>query len=257
AGQEINLTLLGEEADHPRIVTVRTLRSEIMVMYRQWVNTNRNIVHEATGGRVGYIHIPDMGGFGYSEFHRGYLAEVDREALIVDERFNRGGHVSSLLLEKLARKRIGYAVNRWGEIPEPYPGESVAGPMVTMINEWAGSDGDIFAHSFKLMGLGPVIGTRTWGGVIGIWPKHLLVDGTITTQPEYSFWFKDVGWGVENYGTDPDIEVDITPQDYTAGQDPQLDRALEEIVKALEENPPMRPDFSDRADLSLPRLPKE
>jgi tricorn protease len=92
--------------------------------------------------------------------------------------------------------------------------------------------------------------------VIGIWPRHLLVDGTITTQPEFSFWFDDVGWGVENYGTDPDIEVDIAPQDYIKGQDPQLARAIEEITKALEEDPPLKPDFSDRPTLPLPKLPK-
>jgi tricorn protease len=205
---------------------------------------------------VGYIHIPDMSAPGYAEFHRGFLAEVDREALIVDERFNRGGHVSGLLLQKLARRRVGFDIDRWGEVAAPYPAESVAGPIVTLVNEYAGSDGDIFAHGFKLMGLGPVIGMRTWGGVIGIWPRHLLVDGTITTQPEFSFWFEDVGWGVENYGTDPDIEIDIAPQDYIKGEDPQLARAIEEILKALEQNPPLKPDLSDRPSLPLPKLPK-
>ena len=126
---------------------------------------------------------------------------------MVDVRYNRGGHVSQLLIEKLARKRVGYDVSRWGK-PDPYPSYSVAGPMVALTNQWAGSDGDIFSHVFKLMKLGPLIGKRTWGGVIGIWPRHVLADGSVTTQPEFSFWFVDVGWGVENYGTDPDIEVD-------------------------------------------------
>jgi tricorn protease len=225
-------------------------------MYRQWVKQNRDKVHQLTHGRVGYIHIPDMGGPGYAEFHRGFLTEYEREALIVDERYNRGGHISGLLLQKLARRRVGFTINRWGEIPSPYPDETLAGPMVALANEYAGSDGDIFAHAFKLLGLGPVIGKRTWGGVIGIWPKHMLVDGTITTQPEYSFWFDDVGWGVENYGTDPDIEVDITPQDYTKGEDPQLAKAIETILKALEENPPFSPDFSNRPNLMPPKLPQ-
>ena len=224
-------------------------------MYRQWVNNNREIVHKLTNGRVGYIHIPDMAGPGYSEFHRGFLTEVEREALIVDERYNRGGHVSGLLLQKLARRRVAFGIDRWSEVAEPYPSETIDGPMVALVNEFAGSDGDIFAHAFKLLGLGPVIGKRTWGGVVGIWPRHLLVDGTVTTQPEFAFWFDDVGWGVENYGTDPDIEVDISPQDYIKGQDPQLGKAIEEILKALAEKPPMQTDFSERPILSLPKLP--
>jgi len=203
---------------------------------------------------VGYIHIPDMGPKGYAEFHRSYLAEVGREGLIVDVRFNTGGHVSDLLVEKLARRRLGYDVQRWGE-PEPYPRQSPAGPMVALTNEWSGSDGDIFSHTFKLMGLGPLIGKRTWGGVIGISGRASLVDGGLTTQPEFSFWFKDVGWGVENYGTDPDIEVEFRPQDYVADRDPQLERALEEIHKLLAEHPPEPPDFGDRPRLSLPSLP--
>jgi tricorn protease len=140
--------------------------------------------------------------------------------------------VSSLLLEKLARKRVGYDVARWVP-PTPYPEESVAGPIVALTNQFAGSDGDIFSHCFKLYGLGPLVGMRTWGGVIGINPRHRLVDGTQTTQPEFSFWFTDVGWGVENYGTDPTHEVDVAPQDARAEVDPQLDEALRLIGEAL------------------------
>jgi tricorn protease len=181
---------------------------------------------------------------------------VDRDGLLVDVRFNRGGHVSALLLEKLARRRIGYDTSRWGQVPSPYPPESVLGPMVALTNEHAGSDGDIFSHGFKMMKLGPLIGTRTWGGVIGINPRHSLVDGTLTTQPEFSFWFSDVGWGVENYGTDPDIEVDITPQDYARNFDTQLERAIEEIQNLLEANPPRLPEFEQKPSRALPKLPQ-
>jgi tricorn protease len=204
---------------------------------------------------VGYVHIPDMGPNGYAEFHRAYLAEVDREGLVVDVRYNGGGHVSPLILEKLARHRVGYDASRWGQSPEPYPPESVLGPMVALTNEMAGSDGDIFSHGFKLMKLGPLLGKRTWGGVIGISPQHILADGTVTTQPEYSFWFQDVGWGVENYGTDPDIEVDNTPQDYVRGVDAQLERAIQEINKLLEANPPKLPTLDGRPSRALPKLP--
>ena len=234
--------------------TVKTIRSEAPARYRRWVEDNRSKVHAATDGRVGYLHIPDMGAPGYAEFHRGYLAEVDRDALIVDVRYNSGGHVSALLLEKLARRRLGYDKSRWGGLI-PYPNDSVAGPLVALTNEHAGSDGDIFCHSFKMMKLGPLIGKRTWGGVIGIWPRYPLVDGTVTTQPEFSFWFEDVGWGIENYGTDPDIEVDFTPQDYRAGRDPQLARAIEEALRLLAERPVAKPELTQRPSRALPKLP--
>ena len=171
--------------------------------------------------------------------------------MVVDVRYNRGGHISQLLLRKLAQKRLGYDLTRWMGC-EPYPMEAPAGPMVALTNEYAGSDGDIFSHAFKMMELGKLIGRRTWGGVIGIWPRNTLVDGTITTQPEFSFWFNDVGWQVENYGTDVDIEVIISPQDYAAGKDPQMERGIEEILKELRRNPVRKPKFIDKPSLKLP-----
>lgn len=241
AGNEVQLVIEEAATGQTRTIVVKALSSDLSARYREWVESNRRYVHEQSGGRVGYIHIPDMGGRGYAEFHRGYLAEYDYPGLLVDVRWNGGGMVSGLLLEKLARRRIGYDFSRWGQ-PEPYPSESPRGPMVALTNEHAGSDGDIFSHSFKLMGLGPLIGKRTWGGVIGISPRHRLVDGTVTTQPEYSFWFKDVGWSVENYGTDPDIEVDIAPQDFVRQLDPQLDRAIAEALRLIEERPALEPN---------------
>jgi tricorn protease len=186
-----------------------------------------------------------MGTDGFAEFHRGYLAEYDYPGLLVDVRWNGGGNVSPLLLEKLARRRLGYSFPRWGQ-PYPYPRESPHGPMVALTNEHAASDGDKFSHAFKLMGLGPLIGKRTWGGVIGIATRHLLVDGTRTTQPEFASWFKDVGWNIENYGTDPDIEVDIAPQDYVHAIDPQLDRAINETLRMIEERPALEPNAGER-----------
>ena len=255
ADSEVTLTVEDAEGK-ARDVVVKTLRSEFGARYREWVEDNRRHVHEATGGRIGYVHIPDMGANGYAEFHRLYLSEVSRDGMIVDVRYNRGGHVSQLLIEKLARKRVGYDISRWGQ-PDPYPNFSVGGPMVALTNQFAGSDGDIFSHVFKLMKLGPLIGKRTWGGVIGISPRNPLADGAVTTQPEYSFWFEDVGWGVENYGTDPDIDIDITPQDYVRGDDPQMAKALALILEELQRNPPVRPSFADRPNLSLPGSPRK
>lgn len=255
AGVYVTLTIATNNGSDSRTIMVKALESETQARYREWVETNRKQVHEKTNGRIGYVHIPNMGPWGYAEFHRYYHVELQYEGLIVDVRFNGGGHVSQLILEKLARKRLGYDVQRWGQ-PHAYPAYSVLGPIVALTNEYAGSDGDIFSHCFKLMKLGTLIGKRTWGGVIGIWPRHVLVDGTVTTQPEFSFWFSDVEWGVENYGTDPDIEVDITPQDYAAGKDPQLEKAIVVVLQQLEENPPKLPEFFNRPGSGWPGVPK-
>ena len=242
AGRDVTLTL--ERGGERRRETVRTLRDERALRYRAWVDENRRVVHERTGGKVGYVHIPDMGPWGFAEFHRGFLSEFDRAGLIVDVRYNRGGHVSPLLLEKLARKRVGYDISRHGP-PVPYPPESVAGPIVALTNQFAGSDGDIFSHCFKLYELGTLVGMRTWGGVVGINPYHRLVDGTLTTQPEFSFWFTDVGWNVENYGTDPDVVVDIAPHSARDIVDPQMEKGLELITEAIAKHPGV-PRFHER-----------
>ncbi|HEU5368093.1 MAG TPA: PDZ domain-containing protein, partial [Ktedonobacterales bacterium] len=232
--------LLQPAGGEPRSVTVRALADENGARYRDWLEANRRLVHEQTQGRVGYVHIPDMWADGFAEFHRYYLTEYDHQALIVDVRWNGGGAVSGLILEKLARPRLGYDFQRWAP-PNPYIYHSPRGKLVAITDENAGSDGDIFSHSFKMMGLGPLIGKRTWGGVIGISPYLPLVDGTITTQPEFSFWFNDVGWGVENYGTDPTIDVDYTPQDYARGFDAQLARGVAEALRLVEEYPAATP----------------
>jgi tricorn protease len=256
AGQEVLVTIAPADGEAEREVVVRALESEHPLRYRTWIAANRRSVHEATGGRVGYLHIPDMGPEGYAEFHRGYLAEYDREALIVDVRYNGGGHVSPLILEKLGRRRLGYDFARW-TAPEPYFPESPRGPLVAITNENAGSDGDIFSHAWKMLQLGPLVGKRTWGGVIGISPYIPLADGTFTTQPEYSFWFADIGWGVENRGTEPTIDVDNPPQAYASGRDPQLERAIAEALQLAESHPsPVptpepRPERNHRATIRV------
>jgi tricorn protease len=244
ADQRVTLSVLrrtshlGDAEAKEEKVMVRALRRETPIRYRAWVEANRARVHELSKGRLGYLHIPNMSAGGFAEFHRGYYSEVERDGLVVDVRYNGGGNVSALLLEKLSRRRLGFDVQRWGQ-PIPYPLDSPAGPLVALTNEQAGSDGDIFSHCFKLMGLGPLLGKRTWGGTIGIWPRHHLVDGTVTTQPEFAFWFVDVGWGVENYGTDPDEEIEIRPQDWGSGQDPQLERAVKVGLRLLKRKPPL------------------
>jgi len=250
SGRVVSLTLHRPGADATHEVTVAALRTDTPLRYRDWVNANRARVHEATNGEVGYIHVPDMGSNGFAEFHRAARTELDRPGLIVDVRYNRGGHVSGLLLQVLARPRLGYKVSRWGQ-PWSYPREAPFGPMVALSNAFAGSDGDIFTHGFKMMKLGPVVGTRTWGGVVGIWPRHRLLDGAITSQPEFANWFTDAGWSVEGGGTRPDVEVEIRPQDFAAGVDPQLDEALR-LIQAQVAASPGVPDFGERPRFGPP-----
>lgn len=250
--QVINLEVTNSKGKNKRMITVKAAASDQGARYRDWVEKNRSYVHKKTNEQVGYIHIPDMSAKGFSEFHRYFLDESERAGLIIDIRFNGGGSVSPLLLEKLARKRLGYDSSRWTGII-PYPEHAPMGPMIALINEYAGSDGDVFSHAFRMMKLGPLIGRRTWGGVIGINPSNPLVDKGMTTQPEFSFWFKDLGWSVENYGVEPDIEVEITPQDYLKDLDPQLERGIQEALKIIKQSPPESyPDFVNRPNLVLP-----
>lgn len=214
-------------------IFVTPVKDDRYIRYRSWVEEKREYVHRKSGGKIGYVHIPDMGLNGFSEFFRLYGVEAEMESLIVDVRYNGGGSVSQLLLEKLYRKRLGYDIPRRGNM-HPYPADSVNGPIVAITNESAGSDGDIFSHAFKLLNIGPVIGTRTWGGVVGINPRRKLVDGTTVTQPEFALWFGDVGFGIENHGAEPET-VEYMPQDYQSGNDPQLDMAIRKVMELLEE----------------------
>jgi len=266
---DLNLALMGRNGQRVQIIIKRKAEKEEesveiiarsshhLARYRDWVNKNKEFVHKKSKGKVGYVHIPDMGVHGFSEFYRNFLSECTKEGLIVDVRYNGGGHVSQHILKILAQKVIGFDKTRYMDI-EPYPAYAINGPIVAITNEHAGSDGDIFSHSFKLMNIGPLIGKRTWGGVVGIWPRHGLNDGTMTSQPEFSFWFKDVGYQVENYGTDPDIEVENTPSDWSKGIDQQLERAISEVAKLAKKNPPLRPNLNKGIpNLKAPKLPKK
>jgi tricorn protease len=170
-------------------------------------------------------------------------------------RGNSGGHISQLVVEKLARRVIGWCAGRWLQ-PEPYPQEARRGPLVTVADEFAGSDGDIVTAAVKLLGLGPVVGTRTWGGVIGIEGRQGLVDGTTVSVPRFAFFFDEYGWGVENHGVDPDVEVLITPDDAAAGRDPQLETAVQLALEALDkQSPPVPPEVATGPAKSRRPLP--
>ncbi|MBA3308443.1 MAG: PDZ domain-containing protein [Nocardioidaceae bacterium] len=240
ANKPVELTIAAAGGGARRRVVVVPLADEFPLRYQDWVNDRRAYVHAKTGDRIGYLHVPDMVSGGWAQLHRDLRTEVNREALILDVRANRGGHTSQLVVEKLARKIIGWDLAR-GNQPESYPGDSRRGPMVTVTDMYAGSDGDIVTAAIRALELGPVIGTRTWGGVIGIDGRYHLVDKTMVTQPRYSFWFEQFGWGVENYGVDPDVEVVATPQDQVNGDDVQLDHAIDLVQKLLKKTPALDP----------------
>ncbi|MEV0145969.1 MULTISPECIES: PDZ domain-containing protein [unclassified Nonomuraea] len=240
AGRPVELTVRPASGGDTRRVVVTPLEDETPLRYHEWVEGRRAFVHEASGGRLGYLHVPNMVASGWAQFHRDLRTEMAREGLVVDVRENGGGHTSELVLEKLSRRVTGWSHAR-GYEPMRYPEDSPRGPIVAVTDEFAGSDGDIVSAGVKNRGLGPLVGTRTWGGVIGIDSRYSLVDGTVVTQPRYSFWLEGPGWGVENHGVDPDVEVVTTPQDRVAGRDPQLEKAVELALAALEERPAATP----------------
>ncbi len=237
AGKPVELTVAPGGGGSPRRVVVVPLLDDTPLRYQAWVADRREHVHQASGGRVGYLHVPDMIANGWAQLHRDLRLEMRREGLIVDVRENRGGHLSELVVEKLARKIIGWGVARDGHYIASYPEDAPRGPVVAVANEFAGSDGDIVNAAIKALGIGPVVGTRTWGGTIGIDMRYHLVDGTLVTQPRYATWLKGQEWAVENHGVDPDVEVVMAPQDYAAGRDPQLDTAIRLALETLELRP--------------------
>jgi len=255
AGKPVELTISPAGGGEPRRAVVITLDEDRRLRYQDWVAGRRQRVRELGGGRVGYLHVPDMMSVGWADFHRDLHTEMELDALIVDVRSNGGGHTSQLVVEKLARRVIGWDVPR-GLQPQTYPRDAPRGPVVALADEFAGSDGDIVTAAIKALGLGPVVGTRTWGGVIGIDDRHVLVDGTRVTVPRYAFWLEGYGWNVENHGVDPDVEVVPSPDDQVAGRDPQLETGVRIAIEALAANPAVTPPAtSDRPSKRRPPLP--
>jgi tricorn protease len=221
------------------------LASEAQLRYHDWVASRKAYVAEHGDGRLGYVHVPDMMAVGWAQLHRDLEEATRHEAVIVDVRFNGGGHLSQLVTERLARKVVAWDVARHHAQPEEYPSQAPRGPVIFVANEYAGSDGDIVNGAARAMGIGPIVGTRTWGGVVGIDGRFDLVDGTRVTQPRYAFWIEGQGWGVENHGIDPDIEVPITPADWHSETDLQLDRAISEALDRLATTPAATPPQPD------------
>ncbi len=227
-----------------REITVIPRAHDSKLRYLDWVEKNRRYVEEKTGGRVGYIHLPDMGGWGVREFARTYYPQVRKEGLIIDVRWNGGGFVSEMLLERLRRKVAGMSAPRNAK-PFTYPDATHHGPKICLLNQWSASDGDLFPHFFRRYGLGKLVGKRSWGGVVGIRGSPNLVDGGYVTIPEFAYYDVNSRWMIENHGVEPDIEVDNPPAEILRGRDPQLDRAIDELMRQLENPvrlPPRPPD---------------
>ncbi|MFP5262976.1 MAG: PDZ domain-containing protein [Blastocatellia bacterium] len=226
-----------------RAVTVRPIGSEAAIRYMDWVEANRRKVAEATGGHCGYMHVPDTSIPGITEFAKAFYAQSNKDALIIDERWNGGGFIPDFFTERLKRKNLNYVAPREGR-DQKVPSAAILGPKVMLINEYAGSGGDAFPYYFRREGIGTIVGKRTWGGLVGIAGGLPMIDGGSVTAPTIAFWAVENGksdWVAENKGIDPDVEVDSRPDLMRNGNDPQLEKAIQIINEQLAKNPPPRP----------------
>jgi tricorn protease len=252
AGKEVLLTVNKTASlEGARDVVVRPsgFMQDAMLRYADWVRGNREYVAEKTGGKMGYIHVPDMGGRGLKEFTTWFYPQLDKEGMIIDARWNGGGFVSQLLINRLTRSLLWWDRSRGGNV-STYPYRVLNGPSVVLTNEFAGSDGDIFPAAVQTAKLAPVIGKRSWGGVVGIRGGRQLVDSGVITQPEFAWFSPTKGWALENHGVDPDIEVENLPNDVAKGIDTQLDRAIQELQRLRAERPPKQPQWTSAPDQS-------
>jgi len=249
-GKQVTLRV-GPQADgrQAREIVVEPVDSERMMRLWSWVENNRRAVDEASNGRVGYVYLPNTAGAGYTFFNRMFFAQVDKQAMIIDERSNSGGQAANYITEVLSRKHLSGWKDRDGQIFNT-PAGVVHGPKVMLIDQDAGSGGDFLPYSFRQLGIGKLIGTRTWGGLIGIFANPILMDGGVLTVPFFRFFDADNNWSVENEGVAPDIEVALDPIASNQGRDTQLERAISEVLSQLE-------DFENPVPTVAPALPTE
>jgi tricorn protease len=224
-----------------RTVTVVPVASEWGLRQRAWVEHNRRKVEELSGGRLAYVYLPNTGGAGYSYFNRYFFAQMDKQGAVIDERFNGGGSAADYIVDLLDRPVLNYWNTRDGEDFKT-PLAAMDGPKVMIINEHAGSGGDALPYYFRKRGIGPLVGTTTWGGLVGVYDYPVLIDGGYVTAPRVAFYNVHGEWEVENEGVEPDIEVLQLPAKMKDGGDPQLERAIEEALRMLEANPPLQVD---------------
>jgi tricorn protease len=235
--ETVTLTLAkNARGDGKHDVIVRPISQELNLRQKEWIDHNRELVDKGSGGKIGYIYLADMESTGMDQFIRQFYPQIRKEGLIIDVRWNGGGFIDQIILERLRRVLIGMSTNR-EQVPGTIPDQVFHGYMVSLINHYSASDGDIFPYYFRKYGLGPLIGERTWGGVRGIrgyWP---LLDGGFITVPEASLYGLHSEWVIENHGVEPDIQVDDLPGDVMAGKDAQLQTGIDYIMKQLKEHP--------------------
>ena len=229
----------GPAVEGSRVITVIPVASEDALRTLAWIENNRRLVDTLSGGRLAYVWLPNTGMPGYTAFNRMYYAQQHKEGAVIDERYNQGGMVADYIVNELSRPLMGYFARRDGT-PSPSPTVGIYGPKVMVVNESAGSGGDALPYYFKQQKIGPVVGTRTWGALVGTLGIPATIDGGGITAPSLAFYDVNGRWAVENEGVAPDIEVEITPADATAGRDPQLERAVQEAMKLLEQSPVKR-----------------
>jgi tricorn protease len=228
-----------------REVTVVPIENESALRQYAWIEDNRRKVEELSRGRLAYVYLPDTGNGGYVNFNRYFFAQVDKQGVILDERYNNGGYAADYVIDYLRRPLLSYWASReGGEFRTPVG--ALFGPKVMMINEWSASGGDAMPWYFRRTQLGPLVGKRTWGGLVGIYGYPELIDGGSVTAPRVGFWSPEGEWDVENHGVAPDVEVELDPQAWRRGEDPQLEKAVSIALAELEKNPqkkPQRPAF--------------
>jgi tricorn protease len=250
SGKAIEITV-GSNPDGTgsRTVTVVPVETETALRNRDWVEGNLRKVDAATGGRVAYVYVPNTAGLGHTYFKRYFFPQSSKDAVIVDERFNGGGSVADYYIDVLQRKDIAWWAMRYGADMKT-PSASIQGPKAMIIDETAGSGGDLLPWMFRKFGVGPLIGQRTWGGLVGVLGFPVLMDGGFITAPNLAIWTSDGGWVVENEGVPPDIEVEQTPAAVIVGRDPQLEKAIEVVMAELVKHPaakPKRPPYPNKA----------
>ena len=255
AGKQVALKVgANPDGKDSREVTVVPVESEENLRHLAWIEGNRRQVDQATGGRVAYVHVPNTAGAGYTSFNRYFFSQVGKEAVIVDERFNEGGQLADYIIDHLRRPLMSKVVTREGR-DWSSPSEAIYGPKVMIINEMAGSGGDALPWYFRKAGLGPLIGKRTWGGLVGIGGYPQLIDGGGVTAPRAAIYGLQGDWEVENHGVPPDYEVDLEPAAWRQGRDAQLDKAIEVVMQLLKEHPlpqiqrPAYPNYHEHDDL--------
>jgi tricorn protease len=236
AGRAITITVNDRAStDGARDVVVQPASSEGQLRSWAWVEHNRRLVEEMSDGRLAYVWLPNTGRGGYAYFNRMYFAQQDKQGAVIDERNNGGGSAADYFVEVLGRELTGYFNSRAGDRkPFTQPMAGLWGPKVMLINERSGSGGDLLPYLFRFKGVGPLIGTRTWGGLVGTWDTPPLIDGGRYVAPRGGFFDVDGEWAVEGEGVAPDIEVRNDPQPMIEGRDPQLERAIQEALRLLE-----------------------